>query len=268
MANKSPLTRALTGQAPLISVIVPAHNEEAFIGKCLDSLMKQTLNSKFFEVIVVDNASDDKTSKIVKKYPVKLVYEAKKSVVWARQKGVDSSSGEIIVSADADTCYPPDWLKTIKANFERNSKLICLVGWIYYSNTPFIFNYFNALNQQFNRLIQKYTKKFPVCYAANLAFKKNALEEIGGYPKHLVELGDQQYILYKFFRLGEVKIDPKVYCKTSARKLDHVWTNVLLYNGWHRIIGYVVNKLMGREVVGATPAIRTTTPPQKSRFWR
>ena len=254
--------------APLISVIVPAHNEEAFIGKCLDSLMKQTLNNKFFEVIVIDNASDDKTSKIVKKYPVRLVYEAKKSVVWARQKGVDESRGEIIVSADADTYYPPDWLKTIKANFQRNPKLICLVGWIYYSNTPFIFNYFNALNQQFNLHLQKYTKKFPVVYAANLAFKKDALEKIGGYPRHLVELGDQQYLLFKFFNLGEVKIDPKVYCKTSARKLDHLWTNVLLYNGWHRIVGYLINRLMRKEVIGPAPAIRTTTPPRKSHFLR
>jgi len=254
--------------APLISVIVPAHNEEAFIGKCLDSLMKQTLNNKFFEVIVIDNASDDKTSKIVRDYPVKLVYEAKKSVIWARQKGVNESQGEIIVSADADTYYPPDWLKTIKANFERNPKLICLVGWIYYSNTPFIFNYFNALNQQFNRLIQKYTKKFPICYAANLAFKKESFKEIGGYPKHLVELGDQQYLLYKFFNLGEVIIDPKIYCKTSARKLGKIWKNILLYNGWHKIIGYIVNRLMGKEIIGPTPAIRTITPPQKSRFLR
>jgi glycosyltransferase involved in cell wall biosynthesis len=251
-----------------LSVIVPAHNEEKFIEKCLDSLGKQTLNKKFYEVIVVDNASTDKTSKIVKRYPVKLVYEDKKSVIWARQKGVDSSSGEIIVSADADTYYPPDWLKTIKANFERNPKLICLVGWIYYSNTPFIFNYLMALNQEFNLLIQKYTKKFPVCYAANLAFTRYSLEEIGGYPKHLIELGDQQYLLYKFFRMGEVKIDTKVYCKTSARKLDHIWTNVLLYNGWHRIIGYIVNRLMGKEIIGPTPAIRTVTPTRKARFWK
>lgn len=253
---------------PKLSVIVPAHNEEAFIGKCLDSLSKQTLNNKFYEVIVIDNASTDKTARVAKKYPVKVVSEAKKSVIWARQKGVDESQGEIIVSADADTYYPPDWLKTIYANFERNPKLVCLVGWIYYSNTPFIFNYFNALNQEFNLFLQKYTKKFPVAYAANLAFTRLSLEQVGGYPKHLVELGDQQYLLYKFFHLGEVKIDPKVYCKTSARKLDHVWTNVLLYNGWHRIIGYLVNTLMGKEVIGPVPAIRTTTPPQKSRFWK
>lgn len=258
----------MSNKQPLISVIVPAHNEETFIEKCLDSLMKQTLNSKFFEVIVIDNASTDDTSKIVKGYPVKLVYEGKKSVIWARQKGVEESQGEIIVSADADTYYPPDWLKTIKANFERNPKLICLVGWIYYSNTPFIFNYFNALNQEFNLLLQKYTKRFPVAYAANLAFKKDAWEKIGGYPKHLVELGDQQYILYKFFHLGEVKIDPKVYCKTSARKLGKIWKNILLYNGWHKIIGYIVNRLMGKEIIGPTPAIRTTTPPRKSRFWK
>lgn len=252
-----------------ISVIIPAHNEEALLGKCLDSLVKQTLKKKFFEVIVIDNASTDKTAKIAKKYPVTLVFEPRKSVVYARQKGADVARGKIIVSADADTYYPPDWLKTIKANFERDPKLIALVGWIYYSNTPLVFNIFNGLNQEFNLLLQKYTKKFPVAYAANLAFKKDALDKVGGYPKHLVELGDQQYLLYKFFSFDyRVKIDPKVYCITSARKLDSIWKNIILYNGWHRLIGYTLNKLMGKEVIGPAPAVRTTIPSQKSRFWR
>ena len=95
-----------------------------------------------------------------------------------------------------------------------------------------------------------------MAYAANLAFKKDSLKKVGGYPKHLTELGDQQYLLFKFFHLGEVKIDPKVYCKTSARKLNFIWRNLLLFNGWHRIIGYIVNRLMGKEVIGPAPAVR------------
>lgn len=244
---------------PLISVIIPAHNEEDFIGKCLDSLSEQTLNKKFFEVIVINNDSKDTTSKIARKYNVHVVTEKKRSVVLARQKGVTVAKGEIIVSADADTTYPKNWLKKIKADFDKNRNLVAVVGWIYYTNTPTIFNLFNAFNQEINLFLEKYTGRFPIAYAANLAFKKDALEAIGGYPKHLVELGDQQYLLYRFFRLGEVIINPGIRCFTSGRRLQSVGRDIFLYNGWYRIVGYVINCLTKKETIGAAPAVRTIT---------
>lgn len=243
----------------IISVIVPAHNEEDFIGKCLDSISKQTLDRKFFEVIVINNASKDATAKIARKYKVRVIEEKRKSVVLARQKGVDKAKGEIIVSADADTTYPANWLKKINADFDRNKELIAVVGWIYYTNTPTFFNLFNALNQEVNLFLEKYTGRFPIAYAANLAFKKTALEAIGGYPKHLVELGDQQYLLHRFFRLGKVIIDPGIRCFTSGRRLQSVGKNLFVYNGWYRIVGYIVNRLTKKETIGAAPAVRTIT---------
>ena len=244
---------------PLVSVIVPAHNEEAFIGKCLDSLAKQTLDKKLFEVLVINNASKDRTAKIARKYDVRVINEKRKSVVLARQKGVDESKGEIIVSADADTVYPTNWLKKIKADFDKNRSLIAVVGWIYYTQTPTFFNLFNAFNQEVNLFLEKYTGRFPIAYAANLAFRKTALEVIGGYPKHLVELGDQQYLLHRFFRLGKVIIDPGIRCFTSGRRLQSVGKNLFVYNGWYRIIGYIVNRLTKKEIIGAAPAVRTLT---------
>jgi glycosyltransferase involved in cell wall biosynthesis len=253
---------------PLISVIIPAHNEEAFIRKCLDSLSKQTLEKKLFEVIVINNASKDGTAGIARKYNVRVINEERKSVVLARQKGVDVAKGEIIVSADADTVYPQNWLKKIKADFDKNQSLIAVVGWIYYTKTPAIFNIFNALNQEVNLFLQKYTGRFPIAYAANLAFRKAALTAIGGYPKHLVELGDQQYLLYRFFRLGKVVIDPGIRCFTSGRRLQSVGRDIFVYNGWYRIVGYIINRLTKKETIGAAPAVRTITSgtPGKNKF--
>lgn len=241
---------------PTLSVIIPAYNEEALIGKCLDSILFQTLDKKLYEVIVIDNASTDKTSEIARRYPVKLVVEPRKSVIYARQAGVDSALGDIIVSADADTIYPAEWLKIIWENFEKDSKLLAVTGWIYYSGSSPFFNVLNGFSQEINLFLYKYIKKFPVVYGANLAFKKHALEEIGGYPKHLVELGDQQYIVFKFFKLGKVKIDPKLTCITSGRKLESVWKNILIYNGWHRIAGALINAVTKKETIKATPTIR------------
>lgn len=241
---------------PLISVIIPAYNEEAFIAKCLNSLLLQNLDRKFFEVIVIDNASTDETLKIVKKFPVKIIEEKNKSVILARQRGVDKARGKIIVSADADTAYPPEWLKNIKTDFDKNPNLIALVGWIYYANATPLFDMIIGLGQEMNLFFQKYTKRFPIAYAANFAFKKDSLKAIGGYPPHLVELGDQQYLLQKFLDIGPVIIDPKVKCFTSARKTGNVWKNIIVYNLWNRLLGYTVNRLTGKKIIGAAPAVR------------
>jgi glycosyltransferase involved in cell wall biosynthesis len=65
----------------LISIIVPAYNEEKLIGLCLSSLENQDFNKRDYEVIVINNASTDNTTQIVQKFGVKLVNEPKKGVV-------------------------------------------------------------------------------------------------------------------------------------------------------------------------------------------
>ena len=241
---------------PYLSVIVPAYNEEELIGKCLNSLSKQSLDDSFYEIIVIDNASTDKTAQVASKAGVKVLREGRKSVVLARQKGVSIAKGEVIVSADADTIYPPGWLGRIKHNFDKDPSLIALAGWIYFKNTSTFYNLSFALSQEVNLWLSQLTGKFPQVYAANFAFKKSALDEIGGYPAHLPELGDQQYLLYKFFKLGKVKIDKRLSCHTSARRHKQKVKSLVVDNGWHRIAGYLVNRLLGRELIGPAPAVR------------
>lgn len=253
-------------QKPFISVVIPAYNEEAEIKNCLDSLKAQELDQKDFEVVVVDNASTDKTAQIIKRYPFKYTYEPKRSVVVARQTGVDKSRGEIIVSADADTIYPKNWLWQIKKDFANNPKLVAVVGWIYYRGTPTLFNLSTALGQEINLFLSKHFKKFPLAFAANFAFRRDALAAIGGYPAHLPELGDQQYLLKRFLRLGKVIVDPRVKCFTSNRQLKQPGKNIFVYNGWYRLIGYPINLFFEKEVVRAKPAVRKVIRPQRSRF--
>lgn len=234
-----------TSIRPLISVIIPAYNEEKFLSKCLDSLRKQDLDKKYFEVIVVDNASTDKTAQVAKKYPFKLISEPTRSVVLARQAGVNASRGEILVSADADTSYPPSWLSRIKHDFEVNPNAVGVVGWIYFTGTPTLFNMSIGFNQQINLFISKYSRKFPLAFAANMAFKRSAFDKLGGYPTHLPELGDQQYILYRLQKLGQVIVDKRVRCFTSNRRHKKILKN-MLDNGWYRYIGYPLNRVAGK----------------------
>jgi len=256
-----PIIADMAKKEPLISVIVPAYNEEDYIKDCLDSLTNQDLSPDLFEIIVVDNNSSDKTKKIIQKFPVKYVFEAKRGVVLARQKGFEASKGKIIASADADTIYPRNWLSEIKNTFEKNKEAIAVCGWVYFKDTTPFFNYSFALSQEANALLKRIVGKFPLVYAANFAFKREALEKIGGYPKHIPELGDQQYLLYNFFKLGEVLINKRMYCITSSRRHKKAVKDIFVYNGWYRIIGFFLNSILGKEIISQAPAVREKRNP-------
>jgi glycosyltransferase involved in cell wall biosynthesis len=74
----------------MISVIIAAYNEEAFIGRCLESIKNQTF--KDFEILVIDGNSKDKTVEIVRRYTDKIFYSNKGSPGPARNVGVNSGS--------------------------------------------------------------------------------------------------------------------------------------------------------------------------------
>lgn len=94
----------------MISVIIPAYNEENYIESTLKSLKSQTF--KDFETIVVCNGCTDNTSNIAKKYTSK-VYQIEKGIAKARNLGAEKSNGEILVFLDADTLLFPNTLEKI-----------------------------------------------------------------------------------------------------------------------------------------------------------
>jgi glycosyltransferase involved in cell wall biosynthesis len=91
-----------------ISIVIPALNEEAGIGKTLDSIPRQKLVEMGYEieVVVVDNASIDKTGEIARKLGAIVVYEPKRGYGVAYKAGFSNASGDIIVTCDADGTYP------------------------------------------------------------------------------------------------------------------------------------------------------------------
>ena len=98
-------------EKPRVSIILPARNEEEFIGECLDSLIHQ--NYENYEIIAIDDSSDDKTGKIISKYAKensKVVHVSAKPKPegwmgknWACMEGYKVATGELLLFTDADT---------------------------------------------------------------------------------------------------------------------------------------------------------------------
>lgn len=96
---------------PLISVIIPAYNEERHLKECLESVKAQTYPN--FELVFIDDGSTDKTKKIAKKYADKIVSQKHMGPGLARNKGAKASRGKILVFIDADMFLDRDYIKYI-----------------------------------------------------------------------------------------------------------------------------------------------------------
>ena len=99
----------------LLSIIVPAFNEETNIRATLASLQRSQLQNKDLqsEIIVVDNESTDSTSDIARALGVNVIRESQHSIARARNAGARVSGGEVLVFVDADTIVPDNLLSRI-----------------------------------------------------------------------------------------------------------------------------------------------------------
>ena len=87
----------------VVSVVIPTHNEEKYLPRCLLSLKNQTYTP--IEIIVADYASEDKTKEIARSYGAHVVNVLERGVGIARDLGVAFSKGEILFNTDADCFY-------------------------------------------------------------------------------------------------------------------------------------------------------------------
>ncbi|MEI9943927.1 MAG: glycosyltransferase [Chitinophagaceae bacterium] len=110
-----------------ISVIIPARNEEENIGKLLNALNEQTYPKESFEIIVVDDHSEDGTTNIVSTFPrVKLISLKDDNINSYKKKaietGIAAATGELIVTTDAD-CEPGKKMATNYCLFPATKRI-------------------------------------------------------------------------------------------------------------------------------------------------
>ncbi len=124
-------------------VVIPAHNEEAFIKDCLVSLMEQSLPPK--KIIVVDDNSNDQTAQIVneliQRYPCIDMVQHQSSekhlpgekIINAFYKGFEQldDAYDVVCKFDADLIFPKNYLETIAKHYKNDPKLGLIAGHCY-----------------------------------------------------------------------------------------------------------------------------------------
>lgn len=102
-----------------VSIIVPTYNEEMFVEQSLQSINNQSIIQQYpdyFETILVDSSSKDRTVELAKPYVTKVIHSPRGKLT-ARNMATDHANGNIIVSVDADAIYPYHWLNTLLEPF-------------------------------------------------------------------------------------------------------------------------------------------------------
>lgn len=212
-----------------ISFSIPAYNEEQRIARCLGAVQKEITRAgleRECEIVVVNNASTDRTKDIALAFPgVRVVDEPHKGLVRARQAGFKNTTGELVANVDSDTMVPPGWLTTVIREFDRNQNLVALSGpFFYFDLSPFHrlwVRIFYAVGYA-TYLANKYILRTgAMLQGGNFVVRRSAMEKIGGFDTSIQFYGEDTDVARRLNAVGNVVWTFRLPTWASGRRLAH-----------------------------------------------
>lgn len=212
---------------PRVSVIIPAYNEENYITKTLEALRLQDYPN--YEVLVVNNASTDRTAEVVSAFifrngltfKFRLLHEKRQGTQFARECGRKFATGGIIAQLDADCLPPRQWISTGVGLLHAKNAAAVAGPYDYFDGKRFVrmFTYISQLLilQPLNTLIQ-FFRRGGVAIGGNMFIRASILERAGGYNTALRFYGDDVDIALKVSRYGHLLFTRKIMVKSSSRR--------------------------------------------------
>jgi cellulose synthase/poly-beta-1,6-N-acetylglucosamine synthase-like glycosyltransferase len=207
---------------PMVTVVVAARNEEKVIGQCLQTLIQQTYPAEKYEIIIVDDGSEDKTASLVKSYSERVSNVHLLSLPTSGErrtgrkplalaKGIARATGEIILTTDADCIVPKRWIEMMINHFEEGVVFVAGPVAEQASNS-----FFSRLEQlEFLGLITTAAGLIGsgrpiICNGANLAYRKSAFAAVGGFDEH-ESSNDDESLMNKIVqrKIGSVVFAPE-----------------------------------------------------------
>lgn len=200
-----------------ISVIVPFRNEEKNIANTYKNLIEQNYPKEKYEIIFVNDSSDDISLQIIKNFPkvenviiisVPNDYSANAHKKRAIRFGIENSKGEIIVSTDADCIHKKDWLKNLLNYFDEKTGFVS--GPVEFVSDEKLFSKMQRL--EFAGLVITGAGLIgsgspTICNAANIAYRKKVFDEVGGFVYEMsLSSGDDELLMQKIHRDTNYKI--------------------------------------------------------------
>jgi len=202
----------------MISVIVTCHNEERYIEKCIESILKQTIFNLISEIIVINDSSTDNSLKVLKKLQskssiIKIINSENKSLSKSRNQGLNLSKGKFIAILDGDDFWINTKLETQYEQIKKLDKDYVLIysNFIHFKNNDLdnisrvtVKSHNKHIN---NQLIEYFCNDAPIV-PSTIFFKSHILEEIGCFNEEIKYYEDTDFYLrilekYKIFHIPD-----------------------------------------------------------------
>lgn len=216
-----------------VSIIIPFRNESENILANLKSIESQLYPSEKYEVIYVDDFSEDNSAEIlrsnIKKSNVRVISVPEDFSTNAHKKrairyGIENARGDIIVTTDADCVYCEEWLKSLLLTFDSLTGFVS--GPVEFEEKSSIFSKFQKL--EFAGLVLcgagLVGSGHPtICNAANIAYRRKVFNEVGGFNDSMnLTSGDDELLMQKISKDTDFNvkfcIDKNAIVKTEVNK--------------------------------------------------
>lgn len=165
---------------PLVSVIIPVFNCEKYIKESIDSVLQQTYPN--YEIIVVDDGSNDDTAAIVQQLPVRYFYQKNQGQPAAVNFGISQAKGELLAFNDADDLWSEDKLEKQVSTIKANPELDAVFGLVQQFISP-------ELSEEARRRIHCPKEPMKGYGKLTMLIKKASFQAIGSFNTK-VKIGD------------------------------------------------------------------------------
>lgn len=194
----------------MYSVVIPTYNRSDSLLRTLNSVVNQTLSPDQYEIIVIDDGSTDDTESNVKCPEIRYFKIKHGGSAAARNFGIKRARGEIIFFTDDDCIVPPDWMEKILDGYRRYPDVVGVGGYFkppeneerFFQKTAYLINF---LSDSFGgeKIID--SPFAPAAFAANVSYKKNILEKVGGFDENISALASVE-LRYRIIAKQKEKI--------------------------------------------------------------
>lgn len=182
--------------SPRVSVIMPVYNGEKYLKKAIEGILSQTF--KDFELIIINDGSNDKTLEIIKSYAdsrIRLISQENKGIIYSLNRGIAESRGKYIARMDADDISLPERLEKQREFLENNPEY-GIIG-----STYFIMNQDGAITGVQPVLLYDEDLKNEIIFQTvfghgTVMMRKNIINWLGGYSDSKNSLHVEDYELW------------------------------------------------------------------------
>ena len=207
-----------------VSVIVPSYNAELYIGRCIRSLLKQSLNQEDFEIIVINDSSKDNTKKALLPFVGDIVLIENKrnlGLPSSLNKGIKKARGQFIVRVDSDDYVHVDFLKILSLHLQLNHSIDAIASdYLLVNNDQDVIKEMNCLKDPIGCGIMFRLKHLIELGLYNAKFLRREDEELMNRFKIKYNISRVAIPLYRYRRHENNITNDKKSMKKYKKKLN------------------------------------------------